>query len=65
MSEGGAACLARFRARAGLPRPCRVERDGRVLAGSAIDVDGDGALLLRDGDGLLHRVVSGEIAALP
>jgi BirA family biotin operon repressor/biotin-[acetyl-CoA-carboxylase] ligase len=65
MSEGGATCLARFRARAGLPRPCRVERDGRVLTGTAVDVDTDGALLLRDGDGVLHRVVSGEIAALP
>jgi BirA family biotin operon repressor/biotin-[acetyl-CoA-carboxylase] ligase len=65
MTEGGAACLARFRARAGLPRPCRVEREGILLAGTAVDVDVDGALLLRDAGGVVHRVLSGEIAALP
>jgi BirA family biotin operon repressor/biotin-[acetyl-CoA-carboxylase] ligase len=61
MSEGAAACLAAFRARAALPRPCRVERDGTVLEGTALDVDGDGALLVRDGRGEIHRVLSGEI----
>jgi BirA family biotin operon repressor/biotin-[acetyl-CoA-carboxylase] ligase len=62
MTAGAQRCLERFRARAGLPRPCRLERDGGALEGVAIDVEVDGALLVRDAAGAVHRVMSGEIA---
>ncbi len=31
------------------------------ISGQAVDVDEDGALLLRTGDGVVHRVVAGEV----
>ncbi len=64
LEAGPATCLAAFRARARLPRPCRVEREGSVLTGQALDVDADGALLVEDAAGVVHRVLSGEVASV-
>jgi BirA family biotin operon repressor/biotin-[acetyl-CoA-carboxylase] ligase len=35
--------------------------ESQVIGGLAVDVAGDGALLLRAGDGTLHRVVAGDV----
>jgi BirA family biotin operon repressor/biotin-[acetyl-CoA-carboxylase] ligase len=35
--------------------------ESQVIGGLAVDVAGDGALLLRAGDGSLHRVVAGDV----
>ena len=64
LADGGAASLASWRELAALPRRCRVERAGEHLDGIALDVDGDGALLVQDGAGRLHRVLSGELVPL-
>jgi BirA family biotin operon repressor/biotin-[acetyl-CoA-carboxylase] ligase len=44
-----------------LGRAVRVEGQGRALAGIAEDVDDLGALLVRTPDGVLERVVAGEV----
>ena len=62
MAEGAESFLPAWRRFAALPRPCRVQRAAGPLAGIAIDVDAEGALLVRDDAGELHRVVSGELA---
>ena len=56
--RGPAAAVDAFGAHAALPERCRV--DDR-LAGTALRIDADGALVLRDDAGRIHRVVSGEI----
>jgi BirA family biotin operon repressor/biotin-[acetyl-CoA-carboxylase] ligase len=61
VAEGPASALARWRAHAALGVRCRIERDGVVIEGSTVDVDADGALLVREDGGRLRRVVSGEI----
>ncbi len=62
VAAGPADAVIRWRAHGHLPQRARIERDGTVLEGTAIDIDGDGALLVRDDDGQVHRVVSGEVA---
>lgn len=42
----------------------RVDQVGRVLAGEIQDVDDEGALLIRDEQGQLHRIVSGDVTYL-
>jgi BirA family biotin operon repressor/biotin-[acetyl-CoA-carboxylase] ligase len=65
LRDGGADGLARWRTLAQLPRPCRVSRpQGDPLVGTAVDVDTEGALLVRDGAGHLQRVLSGELIPL-
>ena len=62
--RGAAAAVEAFAAHARLPDRCRVSAPGqpnRVLEGIALGVDPDGALLLRDDDQRVHRVVSGEL----
>jgi len=44
-----------------LGRTVRVEGPGQVLDGVAVDVDDLGALLVRTADGVLERVVAGEV----
>ena len=56
--RGPAAAVDAFGAHAALPERCRV--DDR-LEGTALRIDADGALILRDDAGRIHRVVSGEI----
>jgi BirA family biotin operon repressor/biotin-[acetyl-CoA-carboxylase] ligase len=51
--------LGQWRRYADLKHAPRIVRDG--LAGQAIDVDEDGALRIRDDQGHIHRLVSGEI----
>jgi BirA family transcriptional regulator, biotin operon repressor / biotin---[acetyl-CoA-carboxylase] ligase len=62
--DGPAAAVAAFRRFAGLPDRCRVTIPGQPgeLEGVAFDVDNDGALRVRDDDGRIHRVISGELA---
>jgi BirA family biotin operon repressor/biotin-[acetyl-CoA-carboxylase] ligase len=60
-ARGPAEATARWRPRADLPRACRFERGGVTIAGEAIDVDEEGALLVRDAAGEIHRVLSGEV----
>lgn len=38
-----------------------VSSPGRITMGRAVDVDDDGALLIRDDKGRVHRVISGEV----
>lgn len=63
--RGPAAAVEAFTAHAAFPAPCRVTMPGRPqerLAGTALGVDPDGALRLRDETGQIHRVISGEIS---
>ncbi len=61
LAEGAGSFLPTWRSLAALPRPARVDRPGGSLQGLAVDVDDEGALLLRDAAGQSHRVFSGEI----
>jgi BirA family transcriptional regulator, biotin operon repressor / biotin---[acetyl-CoA-carboxylase] ligase len=63
LRDGAADSLRAWRALADLPRACRVERAGGAdaLVGTAFDIDDAGALLLRDHQGRIHRVLSGEL----
>jgi BirA family biotin operon repressor/biotin-[acetyl-CoA-carboxylase] ligase len=61
IASGPADALARWRAHAALGAHCRIERDGLLVEGTAVDVDQEGALLVRDTHGTLRRVLSGEI----
>ena len=56
--RGPVAAVEAFGAHSALPERCRV--DDR-LEGTALGIDDDGALRLRDDAGQVHRVVSGEI----
>lgn len=38
--------------------------DGAPIVGMMVGLDGDGALLLRDADGIVHRVRSGDVEAI-
>jgi BirA family transcriptional regulator, biotin operon repressor / biotin---[acetyl-CoA-carboxylase] ligase len=60
-SGGPAEAIARWRPRAALPRRCRFERGGETLEGEALDVDDEGALIVRDATGAVHRISSGEV----
>ena len=57
-AQFAAAAVDAFGAHAALPERCRV--DDR-LQGTALRIDADGAIILRDDAGRIHRVVSGEI----
>jgi BirA family biotin operon repressor/biotin-[acetyl-CoA-carboxylase] ligase len=66
--RGPAAAVAAFNAHAVLPDRCRVAMPAGPTAGAdawlegtAVGVDADGALRLRDDAGTLHRVISGEL----
>jgi BirA family biotin operon repressor/biotin-[acetyl-CoA-carboxylase] ligase len=60
------AILAEWRRRTvTLGRPARVRQGQRELAGLALDVAPDGALLLQTGEGKVVRVTSGELAPDP
>jgi BirA family biotin operon repressor/biotin-[acetyl-CoA-carboxylase] ligase len=61
---GPPAAVSAFEAYAALPATCRVTAPGRPgerLEGTALGVDPDGALRLRDETGQIHRVLSGEL----
>jgi BirA family biotin operon repressor/biotin-[acetyl-CoA-carboxylase] ligase len=63
--RGPAAAVAAFEAHAAFPARCRVTalgHPGDRLEGTALGVDADGALRLRDETGQIHRVISGELS---
>jgi BirA family transcriptional regulator, biotin operon repressor / biotin---[acetyl-CoA-carboxylase] ligase len=66
LRDAGADGLARWRSLAGLPRPCRISRpEGDApLVGTAMDIDAEGALLFRNAQGQMQRVLSGELIPL-
>jgi BirA family biotin operon repressor/biotin-[acetyl-CoA-carboxylase] ligase len=62
LKEGGAVILKAWRDRAHIKgRRVKVTSFGKTLAGVAIDVDSDGALILETGDGKRKRVVAGDV----
>jgi BirA family biotin operon repressor/biotin-[acetyl-CoA-carboxylase] ligase len=61
LASGPAEGLARWRIHAALGGRCRVDRDGEVVEGIALDVDAEGALLVRDDGGVVRRLLSGEV----
>ncbi len=62
ISEGSDIILKAWRDRAHiLERRVRVTSFGETLAGTAIDVDSDGALILETEDGKRRRVVAGDV----
>jgi BirA family transcriptional regulator, biotin operon repressor / biotin---[acetyl-CoA-carboxylase] ligase len=63
-SRGAPAAVEAFSAAAGLPDRCRVAapgQTGELLEGTALGIDPDGALRVRDDGGHIHRVISGEL----
>ena len=60
LAHGPKSGLGEWRRYADLGRVCRVGGDGTKVEGIATDIDEDGALLVRDGAGQVHRVISGE-----
>jgi BirA family biotin operon repressor/biotin-[acetyl-CoA-carboxylase] ligase len=61
LAAGPGPALARWRRHAALGQRCRIERDGAVIEGIALDVDDEGTLHVRDDGGHIHRVLSGEL----
>jgi BirA family biotin operon repressor/biotin-[acetyl-CoA-carboxylase] ligase len=62
LEEGGAVILKAWRDRAHIKgRQVKVTSFGETVAGIAIDVDSDGALILQTEDGKQKRVVAGDI----
>jgi BirA family biotin operon repressor/biotin-[acetyl-CoA-carboxylase] ligase len=61
LADGPARAIERWRKHADLGRRVRVERDGLVIEGVTLDVDGEGTLQVRADDGRVHRVLSGEL----
>lgn len=59
-AEGPRAAVALWSPHAALGTRCRLRTGGGELAGTALGIDADGALRVRDDDGRIHRVVSGE-----
>jgi len=60
-AQGPARAVAVWQEHAALGERWRVDAAGAPVEGIAVGVDPDGALLLRDDAGHVHRVVSGEI----
>jgi BirA family biotin operon repressor/biotin-[acetyl-CoA-carboxylase] ligase len=66
VAEGAPAVVEAFRRDSGMiGRRVEVAAHGRPRAGIARDIAADGALLVEDADGLMFRVVSGEVEQLP
>jgi BirA family biotin operon repressor/biotin-[acetyl-CoA-carboxylase] ligase len=62
LEEGNAVILKAWRDRAQIKgRRVKVTSFGETLAGTAIDVDSDGALILETEDGKRKRVVAGDV----
>jgi BirA family biotin operon repressor/biotin-[acetyl-CoA-carboxylase] ligase len=63
LEEGGAVILKAWRDRAHIKgRQVKVTSFGETVAGIAIDVDSDGALILETEDGKQKRVVAGDVS---
>ena len=66
MTEGHRPILRAFESHAaylGQPAPITVNSGDRTLRGTPVGLDEDGALLVRDAAGELHRIVAGEIVS--
>lgn len=64
--SGGAPSLAGWRSRAALlGEQVTVEAEGAIRGGTFSGIDDAGALLLRDADGGLHRIVAGDLTRGP
>jgi BirA family biotin operon repressor/biotin-[acetyl-CoA-carboxylase] ligase len=62
LKEGGTAVLKAWRERAQIKgRKIKVTSFGETLVGIAVDVDSDGALILKTEDGSQKRIVAGDI----
>ncbi len=61
LAHGPAAALTAWRRHGFLGSRCRVDSGGESIAGTAVDIDEAGALLVRDDGGQIRRVVSGEV----
>jgi BirA family biotin operon repressor/biotin-[acetyl-CoA-carboxylase] ligase len=61
VASGLAAIAGAWHARMATGISARARVDGRDVSGEVAGLDGDGALLLRDGSGRLHRVRSGDV----
>jgi BirA family biotin operon repressor/biotin-[acetyl-CoA-carboxylase] ligase len=62
LEEGGRAVLKAWRERAQIKgRSVKVTSFGKTLAGIAVDVDSDGALILETKDGDQKRIVAGDV----
>lgn len=62
LAAGPGEAIARWRSHARLGHRCRVVGgDGGAVEGIARDVDGEGALLVEDDGGRVHRIVAGEM----
>jgi BirA family biotin operon repressor/biotin-[acetyl-CoA-carboxylase] ligase len=60
LARGPASGLVEWRRYADLGRVCRIDQDGAKVDGIATDIDDSGGLLVRDDDGGVHRMISGE-----
>jgi BirA family biotin operon repressor/biotin-[acetyl-CoA-carboxylase] ligase len=63
LAEGPRAALALWERYADRELRCRAVIDGQPVEGVTAGVSPDGSLRVRDDDGVIHRVVSGEIVA--
>jgi BirA family transcriptional regulator, biotin operon repressor / biotin---[acetyl-CoA-carboxylase] ligase len=64
--RGGEPVLAAWRKRAAIGgKRVRVVSFGETVEGEAVDVDEDGALLLRTGDGTVRRIIAGDLEQAP
>lgn len=62
LKEGGESILKAWRERAQIKgRKIKVKSFGEVLVGSGVDVDSDGALILKREDGRRRRVIAGDL----
>jgi BirA family biotin operon repressor/biotin-[acetyl-CoA-carboxylase] ligase len=62
LEKGGAPVLTAWRDRAQIRgRDVKVRSFGETLAGTAVDVDSNGALILETKDGNRKRVVAGDV----
>ncbi|HEX3694761.1 MAG TPA: biotin--[acetyl-CoA-carboxylase] ligase [Polyangia bacterium] len=60
-ADGPRAAVALWNPHAALGARCRVRVEGREVDGVSLGIDADGALRVRDDDGRVHHVVSGEV----
>jgi BirA family transcriptional regulator, biotin operon repressor / biotin---[acetyl-CoA-carboxylase] ligase len=63
-AQGPAAAIALWESHADLGNRCRARTESREIEGVTAGIAADGALLIRDDHGTVHRIVSGEVVAV-